>query len=149
VKMHMQDAEGARLLLERAIRLDSLVELAHLDLSIVDAEANRRDEALREWKMADTLNPGDPGVHWRLGRLYQGMGRKEEAKAEFDRTQSLPKAAESRWLPWFRMLRVRRRRGGPGAVTQRRTALRGLKNTHQCYIVRNCSKIQPGRHLHG
>ena len=31
-------------------------------------------------------------AHWRLGRLYQSLGRKEEAKAEFDKTSSLHKA---------------------------------------------------------
>ena len=37
----------------------------------------------------------DVDVHWRLGRLYQAAGMKDEAKAEFDKTRSLQKAADS------------------------------------------------------
>jgi hypothetical protein len=33
-------------------------------------------------------------VHWRLGRLYRTLGRKDEAKAEFDKASTLHKAAD-------------------------------------------------------
>jgi hypothetical protein len=33
-------------------------------------------------------------VHWRLGRLYQAAGMKDQAKAEFDKTRNLQKAAD-------------------------------------------------------
>jgi hypothetical protein len=33
-------------------------------------------------------------VHWRLGRLYQSLGRKEEAKAELEKTRNLQKVRD-------------------------------------------------------
>ena len=44
--------------------------------------------------LAEKLNPNDVNVHWRLGRLYRSMGRKHEAKAEFDKASTLNKAAD-------------------------------------------------------
>jgi len=89
----MNHPETARPLIEKAIRLDPGVELPHLDLGILDADAGRRDAALRELKVAAKLSPNDVDVHWRLARLYQAMGRKDEANAEFHKTSSLTKAA--------------------------------------------------------
>jgi len=68
------------------------MELAHLDLGILNSDAGHREDALREFKEAARLNPGDVNAHWRLARLYQAMGRKDEAKVEFDKTSSLHKA---------------------------------------------------------
>jgi hypothetical protein len=47
---------------------------------------------VREFKTAESLSPSDPDVHWRLARLYQAMGKKQEAKIEFDKTSRLHKA---------------------------------------------------------
>jgi Flp pilus assembly protein TadD len=63
-------------------------------LGILYNQAGRRDDAERELKIAEKLNPNDENVHWRLGRLYQAAGRKNEAKAEFDTTRALQKAVE-------------------------------------------------------
>jgi len=49
-------------------------------------------DALRELTTAVRLMPRDSNIHWRLARLYQAMGRKEEAKMEFEKTSSLHKA---------------------------------------------------------
>jgi Flp pilus assembly protein TadD len=68
--------------------------LIHLDLGIVYTEANRNQDALRELTEAAKLAPNDVNVHWRLGRLYRTMGRKVEAKAEFDKASTLNKAAD-------------------------------------------------------
>ena len=56
-------------------------------------DAGQNDRALRELLMAEKLKAGDVNVHWRLGRLYRSMGRKAEAKAEFDKASTLTKAA--------------------------------------------------------
>ena len=53
-----------------------------------------KESALRHFKAALRLDPDDVQIHWRMARLYQSMGRKEEAKAEFARTRSLNKAAD-------------------------------------------------------
>jgi tetratricopeptide (TPR) repeat protein len=86
--------EAAPPLLEKAIRIDPRIEMAHLDLGIVYSDAGRREDALRELKVAEKLNPEDQNVHWRLGRFYKSMGKNEEAKVEFDKTRSLQKASD-------------------------------------------------------
>jgi len=93
-EMQLSHPEAAAPLLESSLRIDTGWELAHLDLGILYNDAGRRDDALRELKIAEQLSPNDENVHWRLGRFYQAAGRKEEAKAEFDTTRSLQKAVE-------------------------------------------------------
>jgi hypothetical protein len=39
--------------------------------------------------------PDDVNVHWRLGRLYRSIGKKDEAKAELDNASSITKAVDS------------------------------------------------------
>jgi tetratricopeptide (TPR) repeat protein len=80
-------------LLEKAIKLDPSVGLAHLDLGILAANDGRNDDALREFLVAEKLIPNDVNVHWRLGRLYRTMGRKEEAKAELDKASTITRSA--------------------------------------------------------
>lgn len=93
--MKMNHPEVALPLIQKAIRLDPEIELAHLDLGILYADAGRRDDALRELKVAAKLSPNDVNPHWRLARLYQAMGRKDEANIEFLKTSSLTKAADA------------------------------------------------------
>jgi tetratricopeptide (TPR) repeat protein len=92
--MKMNHPEVALPLIEKAIRIDPGMELAHLDLGILYANAGHRDAALRELKVAAKLSPNDVKVHYRLARLYHAMGRKDEANAEFHKTRSLTKAAD-------------------------------------------------------
>jgi len=92
--IQMGHPEAAGPLLDKAIHIDPQIELAHLDLGILDSNAGKDSEALHELKIAERLNPEDQAVHWRLARFYKKMGRNEEAKAEFDKTKSLQKAAD-------------------------------------------------------
>jgi tetratricopeptide (TPR) repeat protein len=94
VEMKLQNPKAAFPLLEKVIRIDPKVELAHLDLGILYLDAKRQNDALRELVTAEKLNPGDVSVHWRLARLYQTNGKKDEAKAEFDETRDLHKTAD-------------------------------------------------------
>jgi Flp pilus assembly protein TadD len=68
--------------------------MAHLDLGIVYADTGHQADAIRELRLAAELNPQDVAPHWRLAQLYRTMGRKEEAKTEFEKTKTLTKAAE-------------------------------------------------------
>jgi tetratricopeptide (TPR) repeat protein len=93
--MKMNHPEAALPLIQKAIRINPRVELAHLDLGVLYVNAGRRDDALRELKVAASLSPNDVNVHWRLGRLYKAMGRNDEANAEFQKTSNLTKANDS------------------------------------------------------
>jgi tetratricopeptide (TPR) repeat protein len=93
--MRLSHPEAAPPLLEKAVRIDPGIELAHLDLGILYSDAGRKGDALRELKIAEKLGPNDQNVHWRLGRFYQTAGRKDEAKVEFDKTRSLQKADDA------------------------------------------------------
>jgi tetratricopeptide (TPR) repeat protein len=95
VDIKLSDTTGAQPLLEKAIRIDPRIALGHLDLGIVYASLGRKTEALREMKIAEEQTPNDQNVHWRLGRFYQASGRKDEAKAEFEKTRGLQKAADA------------------------------------------------------
>ena len=81
-------------LLESTLKLDTSIPLAHLDLGIVATESGNNEEALRELTLAEKLIPDDVNVHWRLARLYRTMGKKEEAKAEFDKASNLTKETD-------------------------------------------------------
>jgi tetratricopeptide (TPR) repeat protein len=92
--IQMNQVSAARPLLEKVIKINAAVALAHLDLGIVNTEEGRSDDALRELLIAEKLTPDDVNVHWRLGRLYRTMGKKDEAKVEFDKASSLNKQVD-------------------------------------------------------
>lgn len=92
--IQMNQSADAGPLLEKAVKLDPSLGLAHLDLGILASGDGRNDDALREFLAAEKLNPSDVNVHWRLGRLYRAMGKKEEAKAELDKASSITRSAD-------------------------------------------------------
>jgi tetratricopeptide (TPR) repeat protein len=93
-QIQLNQPEVAEPLLEKAIKLDPSLPLAHLDLGIIYSNSGQNEDALRELSVAAKLAPNDVNVHWRLGRLYRKIGKKEEAKAEFDKASTLNKAAD-------------------------------------------------------
>jgi len=95
VDMHLSHPEAAAPLLEKAIRVDPTIELAHLDLGSIEADAGRSEDALHELQAAEKLTPDDVDVHWRLGRLYKAMGDQQNAKAELDKARSITEAADT------------------------------------------------------
>jgi len=56
-EMQLSHPEAAAPLLESSLRIDTGRELAHLDLGILYNDAGRRDDALRELKIAEQLSP--------------------------------------------------------------------------------------------
>jgi tetratricopeptide (TPR) repeat protein len=93
-QIQMNQYADAAPLLEKAVKIDPSLGLAHLDLGILAANDGRNDDALREFLAAEKLIPNDVNVHWRLGRLYRTMGRKEEAKAELDKASTITRSAD-------------------------------------------------------
>jgi tetratricopeptide (TPR) repeat protein len=93
-EVRLNHTDEARPLLQKALQLNSRQELPWLDLGIVDASAGHNADALREFKAAVRLAPTDVQPHWRLARLYQSMGNKVAANAEFAQTKNLNKAAD-------------------------------------------------------
>lgn len=91
--IQMNQYADAGPLLEKAVKIDPSLGLAHLDLGILAANDGRNDDALREFLVAEKIMPEDVNVHWRLGRLYRTMGKKEEAKAELDKASSITRSA--------------------------------------------------------
>src|SRR6266702_2651714 len=89
--MQTNRAGEAMPLIQKAIQIDPGLERAHLDLGVLYADGDRRADAIRELKVAAKLNPVDPNPYWRLARLYQAMGNKEEANVEFQKTKTLHK----------------------------------------------------------
>jgi tetratricopeptide (TPR) repeat protein len=94
-QMQLNHPEAALPLLEDVLRIDAGQELAHLDLGILYVDAGRREDALRELNTAAKLAPEDVNVHWRLARLYRSMGKKDEAKIEFDKASNINKAIDT------------------------------------------------------
>lgn len=92
--IQMNQYADAAPLLEKTAKLDPSLGLAHLDLGILAANDGRNEDALREFLAAEKLIPNDVNVHWRLGRLYRALGKKEEAKAELDKASSITKSAD-------------------------------------------------------
>jgi tetratricopeptide (TPR) repeat protein len=92
--LKLNHPDAALPLLKKAIQINPRMALPHMDLGILNADAGRRAEALKEMITAAKLNPNDINVHWRLGRLYKSMGDNEEAAAEFAKTKTLTKASD-------------------------------------------------------
>ena len=92
--VRLNRADAARPLVEKALQLNVRQELPWLDLGILDAEAGNNDAAFHDFQTAEKIAPSDVQVHWRLARLYQSLGKRTEAQAEFAKTKSLTQAAE-------------------------------------------------------
>lgn len=93
--MQLNKPEAARPLLERVLKLDPSEPLAHLDMGILYTDAGLNEDALRELQIAEKMMPNDVNVHWRLGRLYRTLNRKEEAKVEFEKASSINKQVDA------------------------------------------------------
>ncbi|MFZ0301605.1 MAG: tetratricopeptide repeat protein [Terracidiphilus sp.] len=98
VEIHLDRSDAAVPLLEKAISIDPKIELAHLDIGIIDATNGHIEDALREMKLAEKIAPDDVNVHWRLGRLYRSMGNRQAAAAELEKARTLTQAADTKLL---------------------------------------------------
>lgn len=69
--------------LRKALEGSSTSAMVHRDLGIVYAATARSELAVKELQQAIALDPEDVAAHWRIARLYQSMGKKNEAVSEF------------------------------------------------------------------
>ncbi|HXS77314.1 MAG TPA: tetratricopeptide repeat protein [Terracidiphilus sp.] len=111
--LQLNNSAAAVAPLKKGFALDHSIWLASLDLGIIDSDAGRNDDALRELKEAARLKPDDVNVHWRLGRLLRTMGRKQEAQLEFDAAKNLNKAADE---DLYKKIANGAKRNGPSAT---------------------------------
>ena len=77
------DYQRAQAVLDKAVAVAPTSSMAHRDLGVAYAHSRRNDEAMREYLKAIELDPSDVAPHWRLAKLLQTMGRKDEAGKEF------------------------------------------------------------------
>jgi len=81
--------------LEKAAALPTKDPLLHLDLGIVYAETDDKENAVKQLSQAAAMEPDNVAAHFRLAKVYQSMGRKEEAKVEFAKASSLNKKTDA------------------------------------------------------
>lgn len=70
---------------ERMFQIDPKSWRVHQVLAQADAEADRHEEAIAEYKVAIQLAPKQPGLHEELGTEYWKTGKLEPAEAELQR----------------------------------------------------------------
>ena len=87
--MHLGKQAEALQALRHAVALKSSLELAHLDLGIIDAAKGDKSAAVDQFRTAVSIDPKDADPRWRLARLYQSMGREKEAQAEFAQVRKM------------------------------------------------------------
>ena len=80
---------------KRIVESDRSDPLAHRDLGAIYADSGSIEAAILELRTAMVFDPEDAETYTQIARLYQSIGKKEEAKAELNRAKQLP----SRRLP--------------------------------------------------
>jgi tetratricopeptide (TPR) repeat protein len=80
--------------LDRVVRQRKDIRIAYLDLGAALMQLKRYPEAQTALQRAVELDATQPDAHFRLGRLYQAMGNKEKAQAEFVKVQQLHEKAD-------------------------------------------------------
>jgi tetratricopeptide (TPR) repeat protein len=73
------EAQTALELAEKSLALKEENSEAHLQLGILLDRKKEYAEAATHLERSAQLNPRDPAVHYRLARVYDRLGRKEEA----------------------------------------------------------------------
>jgi len=94
--MKNKNPHAAIELLKKAVTLKNDIRFAYIDLGVVYNEQKKYDEAIVALKRAVQLDPSQPDAHYRLGRIFQGTGKKAEADKEFATVVSIHKQADER-----------------------------------------------------
>ena len=88
-EMHADREKPAEEHLRRALALDANIRLAQLDVGTLLAARYETEEAARRFREAIRIDPSKPDAHYRLGRLWNSLGREREAQAEFEKVKTL------------------------------------------------------------
>lgn len=94
VQMKQGNPDKALSLLKDAVRLRQDLRIAYVDIGAILTEQKQYQEALAALLRGEKLDPEQPEVHYRLGRLYQAMGNAESAEREFTKVKHLHQKAE-------------------------------------------------------
>jgi len=89
------DEEQAEALLRKSVKLNGGYWESHLELAKAQEQKGELAAALGEFRRAIELNPKDATAHFRLGSLYDRLGKTDQAKAEYAIHKSLIDAEES------------------------------------------------------
>ena len=94
IEMKRENSEKALSLLRQAVGLREDIRIAQMDIGVILTQQKQYPDALAALERAEKLDPEQPEIHYRLGRLYQAMGQTETAQREFAKVQQLHKKAE-------------------------------------------------------
>jgi tetratricopeptide (TPR) repeat protein len=78
----LTDAGRAEGLLRKSIAENDRYWESHFELGLILEQERKFEEAARELRRSIELNPGDPVPHYRLARIYDRLGKTDEARAE-------------------------------------------------------------------
>jgi tetratricopeptide (TPR) repeat protein len=87
-EMQSGDQSAAEQHLRGALKLDTNLRLAHLDLGIISTKSDPQ-AAVRHFQEAIRIDSSRPDAHYRLGRLWLSLGREQDANAEFATVKQL------------------------------------------------------------
>ena len=89
----IQDPGKAEALLRKSIAQRDQFWESHFELGALLDQRGKFEEAAREMRRAIELNPADPAPHYRLARLWERLGKADEARAERELHAKLSAAA--------------------------------------------------------
>ncbi len=89
------DASVAEALLRKSIAIDARNWEAHLELGSALEKRRAYEDAAKEFVRSIALNPKSSTPHYRLARVYDRLGKKQEAAAERTRHAALVAEEES------------------------------------------------------
>jgi tetratricopeptide (TPR) repeat protein len=94
IEMKRSNPDKALSYLHQAVHTNKDIRIAYLDLGAILTEQKEYKDALAALQRAIDLDPAQPDGHYRLGRVYQGMGNSAAAQREFKRVQELHQKAD-------------------------------------------------------
>jgi tetratricopeptide (TPR) repeat protein len=86
----LQEAQAS---LRESLRSDSQFPKAHYQMGLLLEKEKKSDEAIHELNLAARFDSADPEPHYALAGLYQRLGVKERAEAEWKTFEKLKKDA--------------------------------------------------------